>query len=402
VASIPAQLLEHAINVNREGIVITDSLADDEPIIYVNEGFERITGYRAEEVVGKNCRFLQGPQTDTDEAARIRRALEEGAEVAVEILNYRKDGGTFWNLISITPIYNSHGQVAYRIGVQMDVTRRRQSEAALRQTRDALERRVQQRTSELNEANLTLRAEVQQRRVAQERLLENQAHLRKLASELSSAEDRQRRRIASDLHDRLSQGLVAAKLKLEALVEAEAGSSNRDGFDQVLESLSELVEETRSVMFDLCPPMLYDLGLSAAVEEYTRHFAQNTGLECEFVDDGEDKPLSGELRSFLYRAIRELLLNVSRHAQAGRAVVSLSRATKTVRISVEDDGVGFKLEQIDTAHKRGHHFGLYNVRERLSYFGGWMLQESEPGKGSCVTMIVPIQSTDAPGLEVEA
>ncbi len=389
-ARVGARLLQHAVNINREGIIITDSQADDEPIIYVNEGFERLTGYPAEEVLGKNCRFLQGPDTDPDQTLRIRRALAEGSKIALEILNYRKDGQAFWNLISITPIYDGQGRVVNRIGVQLDVTERRQAEEALREARDELEDRVRQRTCQLEQANAELLDEVRRRRQAQEKLLENQKHLRKLASELSEAEDRQRRRIASDLHDRLSQGLVAAKLKLEALREAPGPAQQHSEYQDVLESLDQLVEETRSVMFDLCPPILYDLGLSAAVEEFVHQFQKDHDLVCEFVDDGSDKPLSGRMRSFLYRAVRELMLNVDRHARARRVVVSVARARKTLRISVEDDGIGFDLDRIDKAHKRGSHFGLYSIRERLSYLGGWLIQESQVGQGSCMTMILPL------------
>jgi PAS domain S-box-containing protein len=98
----------------------------------VNSGFERLTGYSAAEVLGRNCRFLQGPDTDPDTAAVIRRALSERRECTVEILNYRKDGTTFWNRLSLTPVRDHHGQVTNYIGVQSDVTARRRAEDNLR------------------------------------------------------------------------------------------------------------------------------------------------------------------------------------------------------------------------------------------------------------------------------
>ncbi len=384
------RLFAPAMSVNREGVVITDSLDSREPIIYVNRGFERITGYSADEVIGRNCRFLQGPGTDPERTDRIRKALAEGTDVVVELLNYRKDGSEFWNLVSITPIFDPSGRLVHRIGLQLDVTQRRLAEMALSEANQQLERRVEKRTEQLRQVNENLRREVSERRGAERRLLEHQQHLRRLASQLSSAEDRQRRQIASDLHDRLSQGLVALKLNLETLLQANLQPDRLERFRPILDTLDQLVEETRTMMFDLCPPMLYDLGLSAAVEELVRHFAAQTSLHCEFVDDGRCASLSQELRSFLYRAVRELLINVAKHARASQAVVSLSRDRKTLSISVEDDGVGFDLDPQHPADRAGLHFGLFHIRERLSHFGGWMLNEAEPGQGASVTLIVPV------------
>jgi phosphoserine phosphatase RsbU/P len=122
-----------------EGIVISDARLPDMPLIYVNSGFERLTGYSAESVLGRNCRFLQGPGTDPQAAREIRRAIEEKRECLVEILNYRKDGTPFWNRLSITPIWDHCGQVTHFIGVQSDISRRQEAEEALRHAKSELE-----------------------------------------------------------------------------------------------------------------------------------------------------------------------------------------------------------------------------------------------------------------------
>jgi sigma-B regulation protein RsbU (phosphoserine phosphatase) len=122
-----------------EGITITDPSLPDNPLIYVNQGFERLTGYTAEEVLGRNCRFLQGPQTDPEAAEEIRRSVREHRPCTVEILNYRKDGSPFWNRLSITPVRDSSGRVTHYIGIQSDVTARRQAEEALREATRQLE-----------------------------------------------------------------------------------------------------------------------------------------------------------------------------------------------------------------------------------------------------------------------
>ena len=132
-------LKDRALDVAAEGITIADARLPDRPLIYVNEGFERATGYSAAEVLGKNCRFLQGPDTDPAAVTEIRAAVAAERECIVEILNYRRDGTTFWNRLSITPVRDGHGEVTHYIGVQSDVTARREAEHGLRRANEALE-----------------------------------------------------------------------------------------------------------------------------------------------------------------------------------------------------------------------------------------------------------------------
>ena len=135
-------LKDRALDVAAEGVTIADARLPDRPLIYANEGFERITGYPVSDVLGRNCRFLQGPQTDPLAVAEIRAAVAEQRECVVEILNYRKDKTTFWNRLSITPVRNDAGAVTHYIGVQSDVTARREVEQALRRSKEALEQDV--------------------------------------------------------------------------------------------------------------------------------------------------------------------------------------------------------------------------------------------------------------------
>jgi sigma-B regulation protein RsbU (phosphoserine phosphatase) len=132
-------LKDRALAVAAEGVTIADARQPDRPLIYANEGFERMTGYSAADVMGRNCRFLQGPDTDPGAVAEIRLALAERRECVVEILNYRKDGTTFWNRLSITPVRDGAGEVTHFIGVQSDVTARRVAEDGLRRSKEALE-----------------------------------------------------------------------------------------------------------------------------------------------------------------------------------------------------------------------------------------------------------------------
>ena len=133
-------LKDRALDVAAEGISIADARLPDRPLIYVNEGFERMTGYTRAEVLGRNCRFLQGPGTSADAVAEIRAALSQRRECVVEILNYRKDGSPFWNRLSISPVRDGGGALTHFIGIQSDVTARRLAEERLRQAKEGLER----------------------------------------------------------------------------------------------------------------------------------------------------------------------------------------------------------------------------------------------------------------------
>ncbi|MEO6238587.1 MAG: SpoIIE family protein phosphatase [Vicinamibacterales bacterium] len=132
-------LTDRALNVAAEGVTIADARLPDRPLIYANEGFERLTGYRVAEVLGRNCRFLQGPATSADAIAEIRAAVAEQRECVVELLNYRRDETTFWNRLSITPVRDAARVVTHYIGVQSNITERREAEQALRRTKEALE-----------------------------------------------------------------------------------------------------------------------------------------------------------------------------------------------------------------------------------------------------------------------
>jgi len=132
-------LKDRALAVAAEGITIADARAPGRPLIYINEGFERMTGYPKSEALGRNCSFLQGPDTDIAAVAEIRDALLGSRECLVEILNYRKDGTKFWNRLSITPVRESSGEVTHFIGIQSDITVRRQAEHDLRRSKEVLE-----------------------------------------------------------------------------------------------------------------------------------------------------------------------------------------------------------------------------------------------------------------------
>lgn len=154
--SIDLQLLEHGINASSCAVSIADARLKDMPLIYVNKTFELITGYPPEEVIGKNCRFLQGQAKGQAAVKEIKKALAKGKPCRVKLKNYRKDGTLFWNELSLAPVFNQKKQLTHYIGVQTDITERVQAEEKLAQHREHLEDLVSERTGALERKNLAL------------------------------------------------------------------------------------------------------------------------------------------------------------------------------------------------------------------------------------------------------
>jgi PAS domain S-box-containing protein len=121
------RIYQRAIAAASNGIVIVDASQSNLPVIYCNPAFEKTTGYTASEVIGKNCRFLQGKDTDPDAIAQLRQAIHEGQECCVILKNYRKDGQHFWNELTISPVYDADDKITHFIGIQNDITTRKEA-----------------------------------------------------------------------------------------------------------------------------------------------------------------------------------------------------------------------------------------------------------------------------------
>ncbi len=123
-----------AVQMSRMPMCLADPRQPDLPLVFVNEAFLRLTGYREAEVLGHNCRFLQGPDTDPEAVSRVRHAIHANEDAAVELINYRKDGSQFWNALYLSPVFDAGGQQIYIFASQLDVTRRKEAEAVLQRS----------------------------------------------------------------------------------------------------------------------------------------------------------------------------------------------------------------------------------------------------------------------------
>lgn len=141
-----------AVRATRMPMVITDPAQNDNPIVFCNVAFQELTGYRREEIVGRNCRFLQGPDTDMQAVAKVREAINEGHDISVDLLNYRKDGSTFWNALYMSPVRDKSGVIRFFFASQLDVTDRVVEQEMVNRQKELVQREVERRTAELQAA----------------------------------------------------------------------------------------------------------------------------------------------------------------------------------------------------------------------------------------------------------
>ncbi len=212
--------------------------------------------------------------------------------------------------------------------------------------------------------------------------------LKSMASQVSQAEENERRRIAVALHDRSNQTLAACIMKTATLARRLPDRQATEALQEVRSLLQQLARETRMLVFELNPPVLYDDGLEAALRELTRQTEGKHGITAVFSDDGQPKAIDRDVTVLIYQSVRELLVNIARHAGAGRLAISVRLIDGEVHVSVEDDGVGFDAGAMPGGRQDGG-FGLFSIRQRLGSVGGRMVVESDC-RGTRVLLAVPV------------
>lgn len=213
--------------------------------------------------------------------------------------------------------------------------------------------------------------------------------LRLLARRLALAEEAERQRIATGLHDKLGHGLALAKIKLGMLRQAEGAAGRAALAGEALGLLDEAIRETRSLTFELSPPVLHEVGLEPAIENLCDRLARESGIDFHCQTDPPPRLLAREQRVLLYRGVRELLHNVVKHARAHSAWVRVRRAAGEIRILVEDDGEGFEVAALAGPSDVSSGFGLFSLREGLEAVGGRLEIDSTPAKGTRIALIAP-------------
>lgn len=314
----------------------------------------------------------------------------DDVKIPKHLLRFVSDVNTaFWNLES----YKNLMQRAY----ELNADRLLIANESLCIAREELEKKVHERTNELLNANRVLENEIITRKQMEMALLESEQEyrtlaekLRLLSSEISKAEERERRRIASELHDSIVQTFVFCKLKIDSILKPAEGSALEEPLHEIFYFITKGLKELRSLIFDISPPVLYELGLEPAIESLAGRMHVQHGIALFFDSDRKEKPLHNDLKVLLYHAVRELLINLVKHSTAKNGFIYIKREADEIVITVEDDGKGFTQSESDYYNTKKNCFGLFNIRQRLSGVSGKMEIESGRCKGSRITLRAPI------------
>jgi two-component system CheB/CheR fusion protein len=246
--------------------------------------------------------------------------------------------------------------------------------------------------TDITEAKLAAQAQIQAKAAVNEqlekRVRERTEELGRLARELALAEVRERQSIARDLHDGLGQELHVASIKLDALRNNEGSQDAHPALDEIAKLLDGVVREMRSLTAQLNPPVLEQLGLIPAIEWLSEEMRRTYRLEVLIDDDSVSKPLDSLTASILFRAVRELLINVARHSKVKIANIATRRVNEHLTVEVMDRGAGFAAARSAASSMGG--LGIATMRERIAYIGGTFQIDSEPNRGTIATIQVPV------------
>jgi PAS domain S-box-containing protein len=344
----------------------------DDKLVYVNPVGVHLAGAASmEELLGRDLAQFTSP--DFSDLARRRRELvlaKGGVVPPLEMPLFRLDGKVVDVEASTARIY-FQGRPAVLTALR-DITEQRRVEKEVLRLYNEMELRVEERTAQLEAAN-----ETQEQQAGQ---------LRALADELVSTEQRERRRIGRVMHDNLQQLLVAAKVSIELMAKKPKDTENGQAAQRASAMLAEALQVARSLTAELSPPVLESHGLAAALDWLCRDVSEKYNLQVDLKADPAAEPPSQELRYFVFDSVRELLLNVAKHAGVDSARVELLRADEEhIQVFVEDHGKGFE-PSAGAAPDLYSGTGLLRINQRVAAMGGELSIQSAPDRGTRITL----------------
>ncbi|MCX6557584.1 MAG: PAS domain S-box protein [Candidatus Aminicenantes bacterium] len=318
-------------------------------IEYLSPAIRRVTGYTPEEVTGRNLFDFFNPEDRKRYGEQMQQTADSGSSVG-EFQITVKDKSSKWVMASSRSVVENGRIVGIR-GIMSDISERKEAES---------------------------------------KLLAYQKQLQALTSEIMLVEERERRRIASELHDHIGQNLALCKLKVTALEQNLDDETLKGELTEVHRLLEGSIQDARSLIFDLSPPVLYELGFSAALEWLAERMQEQFRIPVEFESRLKDPELKSDQQVILFQVARELLMNVGKHSQASQAKIILAQEGPFLKLQVNDDGVGFDASQVFAPREPDGGFGLFSMRERLNYLGGRLDVKSKRGQGSQITVRVSL------------
>lgn len=326
---------------------------------YVSPVIEKMLDVKPEEITGEK-NYLELFQLKKGKAKKseielsfINNSSFNDCEIELTLKNKHK----IWLSVSGFSAFDKSGRFFGFRGVCYDITKRKQAEIALKKSLKQIKT--------------------------------YQKKLKKLNTELTLAEERERRRIAENLHDSLGQTLSLAFIKLSSVVNENGSPRLEKTITEASDLLNKAISESRTLTYDLSPPILYELGLIPAFKWKLEQIEEKHGIKTNIAGEAPKIDIRKEFNIFLYRIVAELLNNVLKHADAGLIELEVKKEKKFYYISVRDDGIGFKEPLNKKATMKGG-FGLMSITERLDNIKGNLEIKSEVGKGTTATIRIPI------------
>jgi len=300
--------------------------------------------------------------------------------------------GIRWVQTDKIPYSDNEGNIIGEIGFMRDITELKLAEEALKRVHDELEERVEERTEDLRRTVEQLQWEITERWRAEEALTESEQRLRYLATQLLSAQERERQRISMELHDGLGQSLMVLKMQIGAVkrnLPSELKGA-RDGCSDAVDTLNSIIDDIHRISHNLSASILEDMDLSAALKQLFEEFSMGHEIECSVNFDDIANLFSPETELIIYRIFQEALTNIGKYAQATKVMTTIKKTEKGIHFSVKDNGNGFDIEHVlaGTATRRG--IGLGSMEERVRMINGIYRLWSEVGKGTKISFILPI------------
>jgi PAS domain S-box-containing protein len=350
------KLVEHI-----PAIVYMDAVDEISTNIYTSPQVVEILGIPVEEWVTEKDLWVR--QMHPDDRERVLAENDEsnrtGNPFRTEYRMFHRDGREVWLRDEAVIVRDGSGKPWFWRGIQLDITELKRTEEKLTRSLEILRRTTEQR--------------------------------RALLSRLEEAQEQERRRIASDIHDDSIQVISAVDMRLQMLERQVSEPDAQEAIVEIKETVQLAIDRLRSLLFELRPPVLDRDGLAAALGLYLERMAQEAGVEVELQDDLAEEP-PGEIRATAFRICQEALSNIRKHARASRVEVAVSGDAEELSVSIRDNGVGFDPDVVDDPEPG--HLGLPTMKERAELAGGTWRLESVPGTGTLVTIRLPFVYRD--------
>lgn len=355
IAEEQLRKLSKAVEQSPNAVCITNP---DAIIEYVNPRTVSLTGYSNEELINQNTRIFSSGEKPKEEYAQMWKTIKSGKIWMGELHNKKKNGELYWEFTTISPIFDSNGQITHFLAIKEDITERKRIEMALHNS---------------------------------------EMELRKFASHLQNVREEEKVALAREIHDELGQILVALKIEMgllkQKVVKNNSFYSSDDilnRFDRLVSLIDKTIKTTRRIMNGLRPELLEMHGILEAIKAFISEFEVRHQISCNFKYDITDDEMNQQQQLALYRILQEALNNIAKHSKATLVTIQLIKVDNTLKFEIIDNGIGFDINNSG----RPDSYGMIGMKERVVLLEGNLNITSEKGKGTTVSIEMPLVLPD--------